>query len=207
MRTFTQYHTAYQIPEGVILTASGEAWAFEASGNSIALYDQALMAGLRFPVPWFLREPLLCLGLTPGQLIPNACWIAIGCMVLWELTFQGRHHLTISEFFHYYVVKEQEPGWFFFASRDPPMTLVTRLPSSCSGWMTGYFFVSGENCECPPGDVPEVKFNQRLTSVINTIGKRSFFLSCVFFPSIFFIFYVSVPFFLLFFYIYSCRSK
>lgn len=70
------------------------------------LYEQALMVGLRLPIPWFLRELLLCLGLAPGQLMPNAWQIAIECMVLWELTFQGWHHLTVSEFFRCYVVKE-----------------------------------------------------------------------------------------------------
>lgn len=143
-RTLTRYYSTYQIPDGVVLTTPGEAHAFEAPGGSVALYEQSLMTGLRFPVPWFLREFLLFLGLAPRQLMPNAWRIAIGCMVLWELAFGDRHHLTLSEFFCCYIVKEQEPWWFFFANWDPPLTLITGLPSSNSGWKTRYFFISGD---------------------------------------------------------------
>lgn len=178
-KIFTWYYTIYQIPDGLILTAPGEAQAFGSPSNNVALYEQALMAGLRFSVPWFLRELLFCLGLAPKQLMPNAWRIAIGCMVLWELTFQGRNHLAVREFFRCYVVKEQEPGWFFFASRDPPITLVTGFLSSYSGWKTCYFFILGENWECPPSEVPEVKFNKRWVSVISPIGKWLFLSSPV----------------------------
>lgn len=153
-RAIARYYPTYQIPKGVVLTAPGEAHAFHAPGGSVALYEQALMVGLRFPVPWFLRELLLYLGLAPGQLMPNTWQIAIGCMVLWELAFEGRHHLTLSEFFHCYVIKKQEPGWFFFASRDLPLTLVTGLPSSNSGWKTRYFFLF----RVKAGNTPRVKY-------------------------------------------------
>lgn len=77
-------------------------------------------------------------------------------MVLWELAFEGQHHLTLSNFFHCYVVKEQESGWFFFVSRDLPLTLVTGLLSSNNGWKTRYFFLfwvrSGNN--------PQVKYRK-----------------------------------------------
>lgn len=99
-------------------------------------------------------------------------------MVLWELAFEGRHHLILSKFFRCYVVKEQEPGWFFFANWDPLLTLVMGLPSFNSRWKTRYFFVSGEGWEYPPGEVPEVKFNRGWASVISPMG-RSFILVVV----------------------------
>lgn len=65
--------------------------------------------------------------------------------------------------------------WFFFASRDLMLTLVTGLSSSNSGWRTQYFFVSGEGWEYPPGEEPEVKFNRAWVSVIIQIGTSSLY--------------------------------
>lgn len=113
------------------------------------------MTGLKLPIPWFLRELLLYLGLAPGQLMSNAWRIAIGCMVLWELAFKGQHHLTLNEFFCCYVVKEQKPGWFFFASRDPSLTLVTGLPSFNSRWKTRFFWF-----QVRAGNTPWVKYQK-----------------------------------------------
>lgn len=122
-------------------------------------------------------------------------------MVLWELTFQGQHHLTVREFFRCYVVKEQEPRWFFFASRDPLLTLVMGLLSSCSGWKTRYFFISGENWECPPGEVPKVKVNRRWALVISPIGKLLLIVAChvyfcFFVMSLTYLYLISFSFFL-----------
>lgn len=152
MKTLTQYYFTYLIPKGIVFMALGDSRALKAPIGSIALYKQAFMVGLWFSVSLFLRELRLCLGLAPGQLMPNAWWIAIGCMVLWELTFKGKHPLTPNEFFHCYCPKEQKPGWFYFVSRDPTLTLVIGLPSSNSGWRTWYFlFVSGEVGRAPEG--------------------------------------------------------
>lgn len=71
VKTLTQYDTTYLIPEGVVFTAPMDAWAFEALVDSVALYEQALIAGLRFSISWFLRELLFFLGLAHRQLMLN----------------------------------------------------------------------------------------------------------------------------------------
>lgn len=116
-KTLTWYRLTYLIPEGVVLMALGDARAFEAPGGSAALYEQALIASHRFLVPWFLRNLLFYLGLVLGKLMPNAWRIATGCMVLWELAFEGVHHLTLNEFFRCYCAKEQESGGSFLLAR------------------------------------------------------------------------------------------
>lgn len=104
-RTLTRYYSAYFIPEEVVLSGPEDTRALKAPTGNIALYEKVLMTGLRFLVPSFFRELLLCLGLALGQLMPNAWQIAIGCMILWELTFKEEHHLTLKEFFHCYCPK------------------------------------------------------------------------------------------------------
>lgn len=66
VQTLTRYYFTFLIPKGVILSAPGNTRTFEAPTGSIALYKQALMAGLRFLVALFFRELLFCLGLALG---------------------------------------------------------------------------------------------------------------------------------------------
>lgn len=171
VRALVWYYSTYLIPKGILFTTRGDSQAFEAPVGSIVLYKQALMVSLRFLVPLFFRESLLCFGLALRQLMPNAWWIAIGCMILWELPFKGEHYLTLNKFFHCYCSKEQEPGWFYIASWDSTTTLITVLPSSNSGWRSRYFFVLGEGWEYPLVEVPIVKFNQVWALVVSLVRK------------------------------------
>lgn len=71
VRTLTRFYSTFLIFEGVVLSAPENTRAFEAPADSVALYEQALMMGLRFLVPLFFRELQFYLGLASGQLMPN----------------------------------------------------------------------------------------------------------------------------------------
>ncbi|KAL6984919.1 hypothetical protein U1Q18_018300, partial [Sarracenia purpurea var. burkii] len=81
------------------------------------MYEHAFFTGQHFPFPRIIRELLAFLNLSPGQLLPNACYIMLGYLVLWEETSGGQHHLIVEEFLFCYCPKEKDPGWYFFQSR------------------------------------------------------------------------------------------
>lgn len=109
VRTLTWYYSSYLIPEGDVLSTPGDTRPFESPVGSIALYEQALMTDLRFLVPSFFRELLFFLGLAPGQLMLLADSHRMHDPM--GVNLQGKHHLTLNEFFHYNYSKVYLLTW------------------------------------------------------------------------------------------------
>ena len=73
----------YQIWDFVILCLpEPDEWTCSSSGDEVCFYKGALQAGLRFPMPPFIREFLEYLNISLTQLSPNAWRMIIGMMVV-----------------------------------------------------------------------------------------------------------------------------
>ena len=139
----------YQIPSDVVLRIpdSDERACCPKYDGDIAFYEADFRAGLRFPIPPFVRELLDYLSLAPGQVGPNGWQTIISCMVMWRVSSNGQEDLSVDEFLFCYKPCQiaQSPGFWTFKHRDADTRIVQGLPSSDRIWKDGYVFVCGDN--------------------------------------------------------------
>ncbi|KAL2531804.1 Uncharacterized protein Adt_05155 [Abeliophyllum distichum] len=123
--------------------------------GEVAIYQDSLKAGLRFPLHPFLVEFLCTFNLSPGQLVPNALrmlnYYLLVCLrqgvepsvdvfrLLFEMKLLDRYDC-------YVVFSHRDRG---FPSHDH--FKIPNCPSSNSGWKNMYFFVKpvAENFSFP----------------------------------------------------------
>lgn len=128
------FRHVYQIPKSVTLRVLDfNEWACSCLPGEVSIFEQALEASLRFPIPLFVRHLLTHLRLALGQVMPNSWRILISCMVLWPACNGGQDHITVPEFLYCYKVVEMHLGWWYFTARVLDRVLIMGLPMSNRG--------------------------------------------------------------------------
>ena len=94
----------YQIPSDVILRIPDfdERACCPKYDGDIAFYEADFRAGLRFPIPPFVRELLDYLSLASRQVGQNGWQTIISCMVMWRVSSNGQEDLSVDEFLFCY---------------------------------------------------------------------------------------------------------
>jgi hypothetical protein len=135
---------AYHSPSSIILRAPepDERVSVFTVWDEVALHEESLKAGLRFPIPHEVREVLAYLSLAPSQLMPNGWRILLACSVLWPSVLGAKRRLSVKEFLYCYRPEEYIGVWTFHC-RCSERNLVSDLPSNNKKWRNRFFFVSG----------------------------------------------------------------
>jgi hypothetical protein len=140
----------YQIPASVHLRVPGPNERANAPRfDELSLYVADFEAGLRLPFHPCIREVLWFLGLSPGQLLPNAWRILVSCSVLWAAATEDKARLTPEAFLYCHQVSMAAQGWWYFSRRDNTAPAIEGLPSANKRWKDKFFFLSGEGWEFP----------------------------------------------------------
>lgn len=116
--------------------------AAEAPAECLAMFEETLLAGLRFPLPEFVVRLLKDYEIVPAQLVPNSWRQIIGFLSLCAL-----HELpsSLKIFRSLYSLKRhpQEKGWWYFSGRGGHQ-LFRGMPSSIHGWKNRHFLVRSD---------------------------------------------------------------
>ena len=119
------------------------------------MYEQALKAGLRFPLNTLKRELLQHLGLSVSQISPNAWRVFIAMEVFYGAMSGGSRSLTVREFLHCYrpdeIDKSRARGMYSFALRKSVLKVIYETPDSNRDWKSHYFFLEGDGWMCHLG--------------------------------------------------------
>ena len=128
---------------------------FDDEVDDVGVYEQALKAGLRFPLNTLKRELLQHLGLLASQISPNAWRVFIVMEVLYGAMSDGSRSLTIREFLHCYRPDEidKSNGMYSFALRKSVLKVIYETPDSSRDWKSRYFFLEGDGWMCHPGEI------------------------------------------------------
>ena len=128
---------------------------FDDGVDDVGVYEQALKAGLRFPLNTLKRELLQHLGLFASQISPNAWRVFIAMEVLYGAMSDGSRSLTIREFLHCYHPDEidKSNGMYSFAFRKSVLKVIYETPDSNRDWKSRYFFLEGDGWMCHPGEI------------------------------------------------------
>ena len=96
------------------------------------MYEQALKAGLRFPLNRLKRELLQHLGLSVSQISRNAWRVLFAIEVLYGAMSNGSRSLTIREFLHCYRPDEidKSRGMYSFVPRKSVLKVIYETPDS-----------------------------------------------------------------------------
>ena len=105
----------------------------------LAIYQDALWGGLRFPIPEFVRSLLRFYNVIPAQLTPNSIRVVLAFGVL---CFLHEIRPRVSLFQAFFVLRRnpQDEGWWCFGPR-PKRTLFKGFPSFIHGWRENFFFL------------------------------------------------------------------
>ena len=116
------------------------------------MYEQALKAGLRFPLNSLKRELLQHLGLSVSQISPNAWRVFIAMEVLYGAMSDSARSLTVRELLHCYRPDEidKSKGMYSFAPRKSILKVIYETPDSNCDWKSRYFFLEGNGWMCHP---------------------------------------------------------
>ena len=100
--------------------------------DDLGVYEQALKAGLRFPLNTLKRELLQHLGLSVSQISPNAWRVFIVMEVLYGAMSGGSRSLTVREFLHCYRSDEIDKSrrMYSFAPRKSVLKIIYKTPNS-----------------------------------------------------------------------------
>ena len=139
-----QLREHYRIPEQFRLSAPGAGGRVNnPPPGDLALYVEDLRAGLRLPIPEFVRNLLDYYGLCPAQLAPNSVRLIISFALLCQLLPTNPR---VSLFRAFFVLRPHPKarGWWLFNPRKG-LAFITGLPSSIHGWKNQFFFVSSSS--------------------------------------------------------------
>ncbi|RWR92057.1 hypothetical protein CKAN_02124900 [Cinnamomum micranthum f. kanehirae] len=135
---------SYNIPPTVLCRRSEpDEPACDDSSGDLAIYEEMLEAGLRFPMPSPICSILRYFSLTPGRLAPNGWRVLLGFLALWR-RIHNEDASTVEFDAAYSLTESPAPnrGWYYLTSRGGK--LLTSLRSNCHSWKSHFFFVGGE---------------------------------------------------------------
>ena len=151
---FKTIRAIYQIPDHIPIRLPYQAEKCYYDGvDDLGVYEQALKAGLRFPLNRLKRELLQHLGLSVSQISPNAWRVFIAMEVLYGAMSNGSRSLTVREFLHCYRPDEidKSRGMYSFVPRKSVLKVIYETPDSNRDWKSRYFFLEGDGWMCHPG--------------------------------------------------------
>ena len=138
----------FQFPKGVAIRLpcpNGKACTF--AHGEMSFYKATFLCGLRFLVHRFITQLLFTLNVAPGQLVPNAWRMIIGCMSIWVSIHDG-DMITLNEFLYLYRLKPSTHyGHFELLPWNRESRIIRSFPTSFCDWKSQYFFISGSGCE------------------------------------------------------------
>ena len=105
LRHLKSIRKRFQFPEGVVIRLphpNEKACTF--ARGEMSFYEATFSCGLRFPIHPFIMQLLSVLNIAPGQLVPNAWRMIIGCMLIW-VSFHDGDMITLNEFLYLYHLK------------------------------------------------------------------------------------------------------
>ena len=152
---FKTIRAIYQIPDRIPirLPYKSEKCYYDGVGD-LGVYEQALKAGLRFPLNILKRELLRHLGLSVSQISPNAWRVFIAMEVMYGAMSNGSRSLTVREFLHCYHPDEidMSRGMYSFVPRKSVLKVIYETPDSNCDRKSRYFFLEGDGWMYHPGE-------------------------------------------------------
>ena len=152
---FKTLRAIYQIPDHIPICLPYKAETCYYNGvDDLGVYEQALKAGLRFPLNTLKRELLQHLGFSVSQISPNAWRVFIAMEVLYGAMSNGSRSLTVREFLHCYRPDEidKSRGMYSFVPRKSVLKVIYETLDSNRDWKSRYFFLEGDGWMCHPGE-------------------------------------------------------
>ena len=138
---FKTLRAIYQIPDHIPIRLPYKSEKCYYDGvDDVGVYEQALKAGLRFPLNTLKRELLQHLGLSVSQISPNAWRVFIAMKVLYGAMSGGSRSLTVREFLHCYHPDEidKSKGMYSFVPRKSVLKVIYETPDSNRPGETDY---------------------------------------------------------------------
>ena len=130
---FKTLRAIYQIPDHIpiCLPYKSEKCYYDGM-DDVGVYEQALKAGLKFPLNSLKRELLQHLGLSVNQISLNAWRVFIAMEVLYGVMSDGARSLTVREFLYCYRPDEidKSKGMYSFAPRKSVLKVIYETPDS-----------------------------------------------------------------------------
>jgi hypothetical protein len=108
---------SYNIPDSVTLHFL-EPGQLSIAGGDVAIIEQMLMAGFRFPFTGIAKKLLVPLGVAPSQVKPNGWRYLFASFVLWKIKLQKR--MSVAEFLTIYKAGFRRDGMVEFTIRKKP---------------------------------------------------------------------------------------
>ena len=153
---FKTLRAIYQIPDHIPIRLPFKSEKCYYDGvEDVGVYEQALKAGLRFPLNTLKRELLQHLGLSVSQISPNTWKVFIAMEVLHGVMLSGSRSLTVREFLHCYRSDEidKSRGMYNFVPRKSILKVIYETPDFNRDWKSRYFFLEGDGWMCHPGEM------------------------------------------------------
>ena len=152
---FKTLRAIYQIPDHIPIRLPYKSEKCYYDGvDDVGVYEQALKAGLRFPLNSLKQKLLQYLGLSVSQISPNAWRVFVAMKVLYGAMSDGARSLTIREFLHCFRPDEidKSKGMYSFAPRKSVLKVIYETPDSNHDWKSRYFFLEGDSWMCHLGE-------------------------------------------------------
>ena len=139
--------------------------------DGVGVYEQVLIAGLRFPLSSRDCELLKYLGLFVSQISLNAGRVFIVMEVLYGAMSNGARELTVWEFLHCYSPDEidKSKGMYSFVLRKYVLKVIFETPDSNRDWKSRYFFLEGDGWMCHPGETEHMPVD-KTWGILNPFG-------------------------------------
>lgn len=145
-----KFKSDFHIPPEIELFLPGpNDSAHHSDDGKIAIYEDFLHSGLRFPLPDLLISLLKHFRLGLGQLNPNSIRMIVGFLFLCKAC-DITPSVNLFRRFFTLRINGKEPGWFCFAKRPTAATLIFGTPSSNHGWKPRYFFARSDQTHSLP---------------------------------------------------------
>jgi hypothetical protein len=114
--------------------------------NSLCVYRETLVAGLRFPFHEFIPRLLADVQINPCQLPPNAWRIILCFMVLCLEQNLPLYVPLFRKIFQFYNSPPKCPGWVYIKLRNnvPPLFNGKSFPENNTGWKELFLYLEWE---------------------------------------------------------------